>query len=434
MKRRINEQEGFDLQSYADQVAQAFYSLSEHEIIENERGYFSLVPSTEVDCENSSYGERCTFVAFLQFQPYSDEYPDLDLQPIDMQGPTGYVLQLGPVSGETVDVYVIEDQSVITSQYEFDLDDLPSPEDAAQSMFDVIARDVEPFDMRDEVQRALEDAGIEIDDDDDMEERKTSKRRRVTEEYDNEIDTDDPEAVRQWRQQWASEHSLPYNEDTDELESFAFPGAAPIIYLDRDNQVLCADCANESMHPDEIPNFRPITAMADEEDEDGFPTLCDNCSKEVDFALRNKGNDFEESKMRIADRLIKEEMEQGELFDLDSYTEPDREPPRIKTSYEIVTPESAERGDVEDQGWEDEEGEVIEPWDEDQTLVDAAADWLGGKGSLETSDGISYYEIDPRLDYKTGSETRYTYHLDGFTPEEEGEIWDQLVKMKVVYS
>jgi len=154
-------------------------------------------------------------------------------------------------------------------------------------------------------------------------------------------------------------------------------------------------------------------------------------------ALEDAGIEIPEEDVQessIADHLIAEEMKQGQLFDLGPYTEPDREPPRIKTSYDIVTPESAEEGDVADSGWLDEEGVEMESWDEDETYVDAAVEWLENHGAMQYSGGgRGWYSTEPSQDYHTGeSETQY-FHLEGFTPEEEKEIYQRLKSKRVVY-
>jgi len=140
--------------------------------------------------------------------------------------------------------------------------------------------------------------------------------------------------------------------------------------------------------------------------------------------------------MRIADRLIKEEMEQGELFDLGPYTEPDREPPRITTTYSIITPESAEHGDVEEEGWEDEEGVEFIPDEQDTedgvNVAELAIEWLI-QHSVEQASSYpfspgTWYTSSPYDDYRTGASTEYNFHLEGFTPEEEEEIYDFLKK------
>lgn len=108
----------------------------------------------------------------------------------------------------------------------------------------------------------------------------------------------------------------------------------------------------------------------------------------------------------------------------------------IKTTYQIVTPESAEDGDFADQGWDDEEGESMLPDEYDIedgiTAVDKAVDFLKNEkyttepSSNEFYVGLSYSTPDPDRNYSTDEETYYTCHLYGFTIEEEYEIWKKM--------
>jgi hypothetical protein len=105
----------------------------------------------------------------------------------------------------------------------------------------------------------------------------------------------------------------------------------------------------------------------------------------------------------------------------------------ITTTYYTVTPESAENGDFDDQGWDDEDGVSMIPDEYDIedniTAVDKAVEFLkNDKYTTKPSSsqfyvGLSYSTPDPDRDYSTGEETYYTCHLNGFTPEEEYEIW-----------
>ena len=107
-------------------------------------------------------------------------------------------------------------------------------------------------------------------------------------------------------------------------------------------------------------------------------------------------------------------------------------PRHITVTYEIVTPESAAEGDAEDRGFE--EGERITPdefdiadhqGDESAAAVRLAVDFIASNGGVEPSnwprwhEGTWYTQIDPDRDYETGSETRYSYHLECFDESEE---------------
>jgi hypothetical protein len=74
---------------------------------------------------------------------------------------------------------------------------------------------------------------------------------------------------------------LPRN-DKGQLEKYAWPGGYPIFYLDRENSVLCADCARKSDgDPDEIPQFKPIAADVNYEDASLY---CDQCNTRIESA------------------------------------------------------------------------------------------------------------------------------------------------------
>jgi len=104
---------------------------------------------------------------------------------------------------------------------------------------------------------------------------------------------------------------------------------------------------------------------------------------------------------------------------------------KITTTYQTTTPESLEDGDVSDSGWYDEDGESMMPdeYDEDGiTAVDKAAEFLKDHYADEPSSssfqsGVWYSATSPDENYSTGENTYYSYHLEGFTEEEEYEIW-----------
>ena len=53
-----------------------------------------------------------------------------------------------------------------------------------------------------------------------------------------------------------------------------------------------------------------------------------------------------------------------------------------------------------------------------------------GKGAEPSSSrfhaGLWYSDIDPDRDYATGADERHSYHLEGFTEEEERAIFDEI--------
>jgi hypothetical protein len=73
---------------------------------------------------------------------------------------------------------------------------------------------------------------------------------------------------------------LPRDED-GKLAAFAWPGGYPILYLDGDNEVLCADCANASENEDSFPRERPVGHFVHYEGPDEY---CAQCNKAVPSA------------------------------------------------------------------------------------------------------------------------------------------------------
>ena len=116
--------------------------------------------------------------------------------------------------------------------------------------------------------------------------------------------------------------------------------------------------------------------------------------------------------------------------------------PRIVTTYETVTPESAEHGDFEDCGFEDESGVVIRENDGDTTdqdgaerrltVVELAVNFLRDKGVTEPSCSPTWsrgtwYSTEPQIeDYSTAEEKSYSYHPKGFTADQERAIYSAL--------
>jgi len=98
----------------------------------------------------------------------------------------------------------------------------------------------------------------------------------------------------------------------------------------------------------------------------------------------------------------------------------------IFVAFEIVTPESAEAGDFEETG---EEGtDEIEP-DYDETFADAAIKYLKSHGAYPS--GGDWFESGFEVtDYRTGEEENHSYHLKGFTEDEEAEIWREMEKRR----
>ena len=107
---------------------------------------------------------------------------------------------------------------------------------------------------------------------------------------------------------------------------------------------------------------------------------------------------------------------------------------RIRISYEIITPESAEQGDVEERGWVEEEGIAVDPdeWDREITEVYKTAIFLQDVGATEASSshfhpGI-WYTAYGEMNLQDGSYKNLNYHLVGFTEEEEEEIYRRIMR------
>lgn len=104
--------------------------------------------------------------------------------------------------------------------------------------------------------------------------------------------------------------------------------------------------------------------------------------------------------------------------------------PNIKTTFTLYTPESIDNGDYEECGWIDEEGYEIDP-DEDQTVAEAAIEFLKDK-YVEHASSSHYYPglwyTTPKANdgtrdfYEKGHVEDHSFHLDGFTEDQEREI------------
>lgn len=101
---------------------------------------------------------------------------------------------------------------------------------------------------------------------------------------------------------------------------------------------------------------------------------------------------------------------------------------RIKVSYELITPESAENGDVEERGWDNEEGELMDN-------VREAVEWLTEQGPLEPSSssfhhGIWYTHYGEQG--RHGAQRNESFHITGATMSQEQRIFDGLAKARVL--
>ncbi len=131
--------------------------------------------------------------------------------------------------------------------------------------------------------------------------------------------------------------------------------------------------------------------------------------------------------------------EDDEIGDYKAYAMKHGLPPRITITFSRTTPESVEHGDFSDSGYLEEEGVSMEPDDIDQeeglTVIDKAADFLDDHGAHEPSSsefhpGVWYSDGWSTIDYTTGTEEERNYHLEGFTPEQEREVWEKLREIR----
>ena len=93
---------------------------------------------------------------------------------------------------------------------------------------------------------------------------------------------------------------------------------------------------------------------------------------------------------------------------------------RIRIAYGIVTPESASIGDYAKTGWIDKKGVVIES-------VDDAIEFLRNNGAVYPSSSHfhprCWYSDDGNTNFRTGAVETRSYHLVGFSEDEQEAIF-----------
>jgi hypothetical protein len=82
---------------------------------------------------------------------------------------------------------------------------------------------------------------------------------------------------------------------------------------------------------------------------------------------------------------------------------------KITTTYQIVSPESAEIGDVEEQGWYDEEGETFET---PQEAVEFLTDNYAVHPSDYPSNSAKSWSTEGDPDFITGNQKYYAFHIN----------------------
>ncbi len=83
--------------------------------------------------------------------------------------------------------------------------------------------------------------------------------------------------------------NLPERLSDGSLPAYARSGGYPVIYLDRENSVLCARCATKSLDdPDEVPQFKPVAFDIYYE---GPDTCCKQCGVAIESAYGDPESD-----------------------------------------------------------------------------------------------------------------------------------------------
>ena len=119
-----------------------------------------------------------------------------------------------------------------------------------------------------------------------------------------------------------------------------------------------------------------------------------------------------------------------ETDETEDEVEGDENAPRIRITFSKWRFEGEEEDPEEEHGWIDEDGVVIEPDedDEDDTLVDAAVDFLTDEGAVTASSSSwhpgLWYSSDSEQDPHTGWTEQRSYHLVGFTDEDQKSIFE----------
>jgi hypothetical protein len=76
--------------------------------------------------------------------------------------------------------------------------------------------------------------------------------------------------------------NLPERNSDNKLPAYAWPGGYPIIYIDGENSILCADCATKCADSDEWrDSLKPVDCDVFYE---GAPEHCEQCNKEIESA------------------------------------------------------------------------------------------------------------------------------------------------------
>lgn len=72
---------------------------------------------------------------------------------------------------------------------------------------------------------------------------------------------------------------LPRN-DEGFLEAYAWPGGYPIVYLDKNDETLCAKCANEAPGTPDDNDLAPVSFFVKEDSEE--EVMCADCNQFIE--------------------------------------------------------------------------------------------------------------------------------------------------------
>lgn len=104
---------------------------------------------------------------------------------------------------------------------------------------------------------------------------------------------------------------------------------------------------------------------------------------------------------------------------------------KIIISYEIVTPESAEFGDAEERGWEDEKGIEFDN-------IEEVVEFLEDNGPMEPSASFFHKNmwyngpvIQDRNYFETGEEKTLSYFLRNMTEDEQEQVYNALAHKSI---
>ncbi len=81
-------------------------------------------------------------------------------------------------------------------------------------------------------------------------------------------------------------HKEELSDGTSEYPSYAWPGGYPIVYMTKDDSILCPDCANgkngsEAIKGHEDPEWNLVGMDIHHE---GPPEVCDHCQVQIESA------------------------------------------------------------------------------------------------------------------------------------------------------